>query len=126
MPSRPAVISAALLAATVLLGLAARFAPLGLPPVLVKYGGSFFWAMAIYVAVSALPMAPGSAATASAGLAIAIECFKLVRSPGLDRFRQTLPGILLLGRHFAVLDIVVYLLAIAAGWALDLRLRRRC
>lgn len=45
--------------------------------------------------------------------------FQLYRSPGLDHFRQSVPGILLLGRVFSVWDIVVYWLAIFAGVCLD-------
>jgi uncharacterized protein YfaT (DUF1175 family) len=103
--------------ATVAGGLAVRFAPLGLPPVVTKYGGSAFWALMIYWIVSALLPAwrlPGVVVLAGS-LAAAVEFFKLYRSPAVDAFRLTLPGTLLLGRFFSVWDIVAYWLAIIAG-----------
>lgn len=50
-PPRPAhrrLVSAAVILLLIPLGLLCRFAPLGLPYVIVKYGGSFLWAATIY------------------------------------------------------------------------------
>lgn len=115
-----------LLAVTIVAGLAVRFAPLGLPPLLTKYGGSFFWAMLIYWLSSTLlaRWSVPAVALLAAGVAIAVEFFKLVRTPALDAFRLTLPGILLLGRFFSLWDILAYGLAIATGALLDSRLRK--
>jgi hypothetical protein len=88
--------------------------------VVVKYGGSALWALMIYWIVSALlPSWPIPRLVVLAGIvATSVEFFKLLHSPGLDAFRVTLPGALLLGRFFSVWDIAVYWLAIAAGgWA---------
>jgi hypothetical protein len=113
------------MAVTVAAGLAIRFAPLGLPPFVVKYGGSALWALMVYWIVSALlPTWRLPAAVLFAGsVATAVECFKLYHSPAMDAFRHTLPGILLLGRIFSVWDIAVYWLAISAGAFLDQAIR---
>lgn len=123
MPRRPPLLSFALLLVTTALGLAVRFGPLGLPPMLVKYGGSFLWALAIYWLLSSFTLAPRAAALASLALAASIEFFKLVRTPALDHLRLTLPGILLLGRIFSFADIGAYGVAILCGLLLDTSLR---
>ena len=53
MTPRPLKSSLALFLVTVIAGLAVRMAPLGLPAVVVKYGGSMLWAVMIYWIVSA-------------------------------------------------------------------------
>jgi len=53
----------------------------------------------------------------------AVERFKLHHSPGIDAFRLTLPGILLLGRFFSVWDILAYWTTIFAGVLADMRIR---
>jgi Protein of unknown function (DUF2809) len=127
MRSRPFGLSLALMLATVAAGLAVRFAHVGQPPFVVKYGGSTLWALMVYWIVStllpswrllAVALLPGVLATA-------VEFVKLYHSRGLDAFRLTLPGVLLLGRFFSVWDIVAYWLAIVAGALVDQRIRRR-
>ncbi len=126
MTARPQRLSAALLLLTVAAGAGVRFARAGLPGVVVKYGGSMLWALAIYWVVSTvLPRVRVAAGAGIAGtIATAVEFFKLYRSPGVDAFRATLPGILLLGRYFSVWDLVAYWVAICAGAWLDVRIRR--
>ena len=121
-------ISLLLVLATVAGGLLVRFAPLGLPQAVVKYGGSILWAMLVYWLVSAMlrTTPPLAAAGVSLGVAVAVECFKLYRTPGLDTFRRTLPGVLLLGRFFSAWDIVAYGGAIGIAAWVDWQLRRRC
>ena len=46
--SRSTGLSLLLMAGTLVAGLLLRFAPLGLPSVAVKYGGSMMWALLIY------------------------------------------------------------------------------
>lgn len=126
MRSRSVGISLGLIFATIVAGLTIRFAPLGLPAAVVKYGGSALWALMIYWIVSTLltrwPIP--AAALASGLLATLVECLKLYHSPALDAFRHTLPGILLLGRVFSLWDIAAYWLAILAGARADSSLRR--
>jgi hypothetical protein len=127
MTPRPLMHSLALCFATIVAGLVVRFAPIGLPAAVMKYGGSMLWALMIYWIVStALGRWRVEAAALVAGfIATAVELFKLYRSPGMDAFRGTLPGILLLGKYFSVWDIVAYWVAIGAGAWADRSMRRR-
>ena len=113
--------------ATVVTGLVVRFAHLGLPWFIVKYGGSTLWALMIYWIVSTvLPKWHIPSVLVLAGtLGTAIEFGKLYRSPALDAFRLTLPGIVVLGRFFSVWDILAYWLAVSVGAVVDWRLRPR-
>ena len=124
-PRRPEI-SLLLLLSTVCAGLAVRFAPLGLPQFVVKYGGSMLWALMVYWIVSALLPRRHllTAALLAAAIATSVEFLKLYHSTALDAFRHTLPGILLLGRIFSVWDILAYWLAISAGVLADSALRR--
>ncbi|MGA2851683.1 MAG: DUF2809 domain-containing protein [Terracidiphilus sp.] len=112
--------------ATVLLGLSVRFLHVGLPWVVMKYGGSMLWAVMIFWIFSALiPQWPlMRIALLSGTVATAVEIFKLYRSPGMDAFRLTLAGKLTLGRVFSGWDIAAYWVAIAAGMALEFAIRR--
>jgi hypothetical protein len=126
MRPRSFALSIGLIAATIAAGLAIRFGRIGLPPFIVKYGGSGLWALVIYWIVS-MVLRSGRIWTAvvfSGMLATLVEFLKLYYSPGLDAFRLTLPGILLLGRIFSVWDILAYWAAILAGAALDTWFRR--
>lgn len=124
---RSAVHTAVLLLLTIGWGLAIRFAPLGLPHSLVKYGGSALWALAIYWLVSACVARQHllRAALIAGGLATAVELFKLHHTPGLDAFRRTVAGVLLFGRHFSLQDVLVYWCAVLAGCLLDVKVCRR-
>ncbi len=125
MTPRPILHSVSLIVGTIAAGLAVRLVPLGLPTFVVKYAGSMPWALMIYwIASTVLVRSPiVNVALIAGALATAVECFKLYHSPGMDAFRLTLPGILLLGRYFSVWDIVAYWIAICAGAILDSRLR---
>ena len=125
MRSRPLGLSLLLMAATLAAGLLLRFARLGLPLFVSKYGGSMLWALMIYWLVTTLlPRFSLARGAVLAGiLAAAVELLKLYRTPSLDAFRLTLPGILLLGRFFSLWDIVAYWLAIALGAIIDSRMR---
>jgi hypothetical protein len=120
------LLSLAILCATILAGTAIRFAHLGLPAFVVKFGGSMLWAMMMYWVVSTvLPRTRFLAACALAGaLCTAVEFAKLYHSPGLDAFRHTLAGILLLGRIFSTRDILAYWIAITIATILDLAMQR--
>lgn len=127
MPHRRLFASALLIVATIVAGLTLRLTHLGLPFVVVKYGGSVLWALMIYWIVSSLrPNWPLiNSGLASAAVAAAVEFFKLYHAPTLDAFRLTLPGALLLGRVFSISDLLAYTLAIVAGMLADRAIRRR-
>jgi hypothetical protein len=99
---------------TLAAGLVWRFAPLGLPPLSHKYGGSMLWAIMVYwIAALLLPRWPPlHLALCAALIAAAVELFRLIHAPALDAFRLTLAGRLLLGRVFSLFDIAAYWLAI--------------
>lgn len=117
----------ALACVTLLSGLAVRFAPLGLPRFVVKYGGSTLWAVMVYWAlVMVWPrLRPWILAGIAAGIAVLVEFQRLYHAAWLDAFRVSLPGILLLGRFFSLWDIVAYWVAIAAVALFDERVIRR-
>jgi hypothetical protein len=123
MNPRPILHSLALLAGTIAAGLAIRFLPLDLPQLIVKYGGSMLWAATIYWLISTLLSRTRLPALLllSGSIATAVELFKLFRSPDVDAFRSTLPGVLLLGSHFSPWDIAAYWIAIAAAAVCDPR-----
>jgi hypothetical protein len=125
MSSRPLGVSLALISITLVSGLAVRFAPLGLPPFVVKFGGSTLWALMLYWMVSTLlpSWRIPTVSMLTGVLTASVEFFKLYHSPALETFRRTLPGILLLGRIFSAWDILAYLLAISVGASLDMRVR---
>ncbi len=117
----------AVMLVTLLAGLGMRFAPLGLPAVVVKYGGSTMWAAMIYwVLAAGLPRwRPVRVAVAAGVVATTVEFLKLYRTPWLDAFRMTLPGILLLGKYFSVWDLVAYGVAIGGAAVVDAGVIRR-
>ena len=127
MPPRSFTRSLMLALVTIAVGLIVRFAPLGLPQFVTKYGGSMLWALMIYWIISTLLGAarPAVAAIVSGLIATGIECIKLYHAPWLDTFRLTLPGVILLGRYFSLRDIAAYWIAIALGAFLDGSFLRR-
>jgi hypothetical protein len=99
----------------VLAGLACRH--LGLPWLFAKYSGSILWGTMVYFIVAFF--VPRAAlfrkAAAACLIAVLIELIRLYHAPWLDAFRMTLPGELLLGRHFSLWDILAYWAGIALG-----------
>jgi hypothetical protein len=112
--------------ATILAGLGWRLLRLGLPAAVVKWGGSVLWAAMVYWLTAALMPRSRVLPTALTAGAIAglVECVRLYHSPGLDAFRLTLAGKLLLGRVFSPWHPVVYWAAIAIAAAFDRGLLR--
>jgi hypothetical protein len=101
------------------LGLLCRFVPLGLPPLLVKYGGSFLWAAMVYWLIAFLFARRSSIVLALIALFVSagVEFFKRIHTPGISSFRATFAGKVLLGRYFSYTDIAVYCFAIlCAAW----------
>jgi hypothetical protein len=103
------------------LGLRGFGLSLGLPGLLVKYGGSVLWGTMLFflvgIAASSLPRWP--IASISAVIAIGVELIRLVHFPWLDSFRLTLAGALLLGRIFSPWDMLAYGVGILLGMLLD-------
>jgi len=101
-------------------------APLHLPPFLYKYGGSVLWAAMVYWLTAALlpRRRPIAVAATAATIAALVEFSRLLHTTGLDAFRLTLAGKLILGRFFSVRDIAAYWLAIAAAALIDWRWMR--
>jgi hypothetical protein len=112
---------------TIALGLAARFAPLGLPWFWSKYLGSMLWAAAPYWLLALLlpRMRSATLAALSAAIAILVELSRLVPERHIDHFRLTLAGRLLLGRYFSIKNIAAYVIAITLAAVLDMEWRRR-
>ncbi len=127
MKVRRIYVYAGLMLVTVAAGLGIRFAPLGLPWPVMKYGGSTLWAVMIYWVLAALLRSwrPVPLAFVAGGLAMLIELTRLWHPPALDAFRATLAGVILLGKYFSVWNIVAYWVAIVLGALADQRLVRR-
>ncbi|HXS12714.1 MAG TPA: DUF2809 domain-containing protein [Acidobacteriaceae bacterium] len=96
------------------LGLICRFLPIGLPPLIVKYGGSFLWAATVYwfIAFFLARQRPFALALIALASTTAIEFLKRVQSPTLDGIRDTILGKVILGRFLSYTDIAIYWLAI--------------
>ena len=94
---------------------------LGLPPALVKYGGSVLWGTMVFflVALVASRLSRPNIALISAAIAVGVELFRLVHAPWLDAFRLTLAGALLLGRIFSPWDVLAYGAGIVLAVLLD-------
>jgi hypothetical protein len=94
---------------------------IGMPALIVKYGGSVLWgAMVFFLVAIAIPrFSRFHIASASAVIAVGVELLRLVHTPWLDDFRLTLVGALLLGRIFSPRDILAYGVGIGLGLVLD-------
>jgi hypothetical protein len=94
---------------------------LGLPGLIVKYGGSVLWATMLFfvVAIAAPGLPRRHLVPIAAVIAIGVELSRLVHFPWLDAFRWTLAGALLLGRIFSPWDILAYGVGIILGMLLD-------
>ena len=94
---------------------------LGLPSVLVKYGGSMLWGSMVFflVAIAAPGQPRWSVALISAVLAVCVELFRLVHTPWLDDFRLTTWGTLLLGRVYSPWNMLAYAAGIMLGTVVD-------
>lgn len=92
-----------------------------LPFVVVKYGGSALWGAMVYLlAALVLGRSPRAViAVMALFIAISVELFRLYHTPGLDAFRLTTAGALLLGRIFSLWNILAYPIGIGAAWAFD-------
>jgi hypothetical protein len=120
---RSMLIRAALALVVIACGLSLRWYgfPLGLPAVVVKYGGSLLWATMVFLLVGMLlPLMTRSQLAAIAlAIAVVVEFSRLVHTPWLDAFRLTTAGALLLGRIFSLWNVVAYAVGIALGVWID-------
>ena len=89
----------------------------GLPFVVVKYGGSVLWGAMVYLLLAAVfPLRWNDyQVQAAILLAVAVELVRLVHFPSLDAFRATTAGALLLGRVFSLWNIVCYVVGIGVA-----------
>jgi Protein of unknown function (DUF2809) len=103
------------------LGLVCRFVPIGLPPLIVKYGGSFLWAATVYwfIAFFLARQKPLTIGLIALIVSTAIEFLKRVQSSPLEGVRNTFFGKVILGRYFSYTDIVVYWFAILCALWID-------
>ncbi len=117
------IVRACLCLSIIITGLALRGfgLGLGLPPFIVKYGGSMLWATMVFflVAIAGSSLSRRSIALISASIAICVELFRLVHAPWLDAFRLTPAGALLLGRIFSPWNMLAYGGGIILGMWLD-------
>ena len=121
------IIRAGVCLAIIVIGLALRRFGLsvGLPALIVKYGGSILWGTMVFFLV-ALATSNSSVlriTVISAAIAVAVELFRLVHAPWLDDFRLTLAGALLLGRIFSLWNILAYGAGIGLAVLLDRMVR---
>lgn len=88
---------------------------LGLPGLVVKYGGSILWAAMVFfiVAIARPALSRVRIVAIASVIAVAVELFRLVHTQSLDAFRLTLAGALLLGRVFSPWDILAYGVGVA-------------
>jgi hypothetical protein len=92
-------------------GIVWRMAPLGLPYVWWATGGDVVWGAMLVPLVGAVCVGaerPAITGMVAAAIAVAAEYQRLWHSPGLDAFRQSLAGELLLGRVFNARHILAY------------------
>jgi hypothetical protein len=92
-PLQTSLIRAAITLVVIACGLSLRRYgfPLGLPPFIVKYGGSLLWATMVFLLVGFLlpRLARTQIAGIAVGIAIVVELSRLVHAPWLDAFRLT-------------------------------------
>jgi hypothetical protein len=110
-------------------GLALRLGgyDIGLPHLLVKYGGSTLWgAMVFFLLATLLPRQPPVRLALLAIVVAALTEFsRLYHAPWLDAFRLTLAGALLLGRIFAWWNIAAYMVGIGLAALVEVLLLAR-
>ncbi|XUY27788.1 DUF2809 domain-containing protein [Agrobacterium sp. rho-8.1] len=96
----------------------------GLPFIIVKYGGSVLWGSMIYLLVASLFQAKHrlGAIVVACIVAITVELIRLVHFPALDAFRETAVGALLLGRVFSLWNIGCYIAGVVLVALIEARL----
>lgn len=126
----PRLMLFASLVVVILAGLALRRYgyTIGLPFLIVKYGGSVLWGGMVYLLAALLlghHRQERFVVAVSCFFAVAVELLRLVHFPALDTFRDTAAGTLLLGRVFSPWNIVCYFAGIAVAAAITGPFARR-
>jgi hypothetical protein len=118
---------AALVGATVAVGLAVHRLNLGLHPLVRDVTGDALWAMMIFFGLGVVQPVMGW--RTRLGLAVVIcfgvELSQLYHRPWLDAVRATTPGHLVLGSGFDPRDFLSYLLGVITAAGLDQAIVRR-
>jgi hypothetical protein len=111
----------ALLAITVVLGLASRRLGPVLPDFIVLYAGDTSWALALYLILGLiLPRwTTGRLAALTLLLSVLVEVSQLYHAPWIESIRQTAVGGLILGFGFLWSDLVCYAGGVGLGVALE-------
>ncbi len=112
---------ALLAAATIITGLAIRFAIPGLPWIVWKYAGSMLWASLIYfLAAFAFPKTSRLQLLALTFVVVtAVEFSRLYHAPWLDTFRISLAGKLILGKIFSMWNLPAYYAGLLLAFGID-------
>ncbi|WP_337269837.1 DUF2809 domain-containing protein [Oryzifoliimicrobium ureilyticus] len=102
------------------LGLRAVGYRLGLTFPVVKYGGSVLWGSMVYFLLASIVLGWRRSHVVLMAIALAclVEFSRLYHTPGLDSFRLTTTGALLLGRVFSPWNLLAYTagIVVAAGF----------
>jgi hypothetical protein len=109
--------SIAALVFVMLLGLASRRYPVLFPAALGKYPGDALWALMVFVAWGLVfPKKPTwRIFVYTLVTACCVETCKLYRTPGLDDFRNSTIGHLLLGSAFSWQNLIAYTMGAVIG-----------
>ncbi len=120
-------IIAALLLATIALGLATRMRSLPWPDFAAANFGDALWAVAVYLLLCFLRPAakPITLFTVALAISFAVEFSQLATFSWLADARATLPGKLLLGRGFVWLDLLRYTAGVVVIFGCDYSWSRR-
>jgi hypothetical protein len=123
LPGAKFIVRACLCLSIIVCGLALRGfgLGLGLPSLVVKYGGSMLWGTMVFflVAIASSNLSRRSIALISTAIAVGVELFRLVHAPWLDDFRLTAAGALLIGRVFSPWNMLAYGVGIVLAVWLD-------
>lgn len=126
-PPRSRAVYAALVALTVLLGLASRQFRATLPTVVGDYAGDTLWAAMVFFLAAALwpSTSIGRLAAGALAFAVAIEMSQLYHAPWIDAIRATRAGALVLGFGFLWSDLLCYAVGVALAALSDAAARPR-
>lgn len=121
---RAAYLAAAII--IMLLGLSSRAYAADLPAFLADNAGDALWAALVYLLIRLLipESRPMLSALYALLLSFGIEFSQLYRAEWIDALRSTTLGALVLGRGFLAVDLVRYVLGIAAALAADFAVQR--